>query len=70
MLRMPRTARRTNNKSAIDEFKSTTPQDALIKKQQLSYFGHIMQNSFEKSINVGNGWRHKKERQTTSTLDR
>ena len=40
------------NKSVIDEIKPTNPLEALIKKQQLSYFGHIMrsENSLEKSM--------------------
>ena len=49
LLRIPCTARRTN-KSVIEEIKATNPLEALIKKQQLSYFGHIMrrENSLEK----------------------
>ena len=56
LLRIPWTARRTN-KSVIEEIKATTPLEALIKKQQLSYFGHIMrrENSLEKSIMLGMG---------------
>ena len=56
MLRMPWTARRTN-KSVNEKIKATHPQEALIKKQQLSYFGHIVrrENSFEKSIILGMG---------------
>ena len=51
LLRIPWTARRTN-KSVIEEIKATNPLETLIKKQQLSYFGHIMrrENSLEKSI--------------------
>ena len=41
LLRIPWTARRTN-KSVIEEIKATNPLETLIKKQQLSYFGHIM----------------------------
>ena len=68
LLRIPWTARRTN-KSAIDEIK-TTSGEALIKKQQLSYFGHIMrsENSLEKSMMLGMG--SKEKRQTTSTMAR
>ena len=40
LLRIPWTARR-NNKLVIEEIKPTHPLEALIKKQQLSYFGHI-----------------------------
>ena len=56
LLRIPWTARRTN-KSVIEEIKVTNPLEALIKKQQLSYFGHIMrrENSLEKSIMLGMG---------------
>ena len=56
LLRIPWTARRTN-KSVIDEIKTTNPLEALIKKQQLSYFGHIMrsENSLEKSMMLGMG---------------
>ena len=56
LLRIPWTARRTN-KSVIEEIKATNPLEALIKKQQLSYFGHIMrrENSLEKSIMLGMG---------------
>ena len=54
LLRIPWTARRTN-KSVIYEIKTTNPLEALIKKQQLSYFGHIMrsENSLEKSMMLG-----------------
>ena len=41
LLRIPWTARRMT-KSAIEEIKSTNPLEALIKKQQLSYFVHFM----------------------------
>ena len=56
LLRIPWTARRTN-KSVIEEIKATNPLEALIKKQQPSYFGHIMrrENSLEKSIMFGMG---------------
>ena len=56
LLRIPWTARRTN-KSVIEEIKATNPLETLIKKQQLSYFGHIMrrENSLEKSIMLGMG---------------
>ena len=56
LLRIPWTARRTN-KSVIEEIKATNPLEALIKKQQLSYFGHIIrrENSLEKSIMLGMG---------------
>ena len=56
LLRIPWTARITN-KSVIDEIKTTNPLEALIKKQQLSYFGHIMRSekSLEKSMMLGMG---------------
>ena len=56
LLRIPWTARRTN-KSVIEEIKAINPLETLIKKQQLSYFGHIMrrENSLEKSIMLGMG---------------
>ena len=56
LLRIPWTARSTN-KSVTEENKATNPLEALIKKQQLSYFGHIMrrENSLEKSIMLGMG---------------
>ena len=56
LLRIPWTARRTN-KSVIEEIKPTNPLEAQIKKQQLSYFGHIMrsENSLEKSMMLGMG---------------
>ena len=60
LLRIPRTARRIKE-SVIEEIKATNPLEALIKKQQLSYFGHIMrrENSLEKSImlEMGGGTR-------------
>ena len=61
LLRIPWTARRTNN-SVIEEIKATNPLETLIKKQQLSYFGHIMrrENSLEKSIMLGMGGRTRK----------
>ena len=48
------TARRS---LVMEDIKLTIPLEALIKKQQLSYFGHIMQreNSLEKSIMLGMG---------------
>ena len=41
----------------IEEIKDTNPLEALIKKQQLSDFGHIMriENSLEKSMMLGMG---------------
>ena len=53
---LPWTARRTNQ-SVIEEIKPTNPLEAQIKKQQLSYFGHIMrsENSLEKSMMLGMG---------------
>ena len=56
LLRIPWTARRTN-KSVIEEIKATNSLEALIKKQQLSYFGHIMrrEKSLEKWIMFGMG---------------
>ena len=41
----------------LKEIKPTNPLEALIKKQQLSYFGHIMrsENSLEKSMMLGMG---------------
>ena len=58
LLRIPWTARRTH-KSEIDEIKTTNQLEALIKKPQLSYFGHIMrsENSSEMSIMLGMGGR-------------
>ena len=62
LLRIPWTARRTN-KSVIEEIKAANPQEALIKKQQLSYFGHIMrsENSLEKSMLLGMGGVQERE---------
>ena len=56
LLRIPWTARRTN-KSVIEEIKASNPLETLKKKQQLSYFGHIVrrENSLEKSIMLGMG---------------
>ena len=56
LLRIPWTARRTN-KPVTESIKATNPLETLIKKQQLSYFGHIMgrENSLEKSIMLGMG---------------
>ena len=56
LLQIPWSARITN-KSVIEELKATHPLEALIKKQKLSYFGHIMrrENSLEKSIMLGMG---------------
>ena len=71
LLRIPWTARRTN-KSVIEEIKATIPLATLIKKQQLSYFGHIMrrENSLEKSIMLGIGGGTRKRGRPTSTLAR
>ena len=62
LLRIPWTARRTN-KSVIEEIKATNSLEALIKKQQLSYFGHIMrrENSLEKSMKLGMGGGARRE---------
>ena len=68
LLRIPSTARRIT-KSAIEEIKSTNPLEALIKKQQLSYFVISCEKN-KKNHYVVNEWRYKKERQTTSTLAR
>ena len=55
LLRIPWTARRTN-KSVIEEIKVTNPLEALTKKQQMSYFGHMRrENSLERSIMLGMG---------------
>ena len=56
LLRILSTARRTN-KSVIEEIKATNSLEALVKKKQLSYFGHTMrkENSWEKSIMLGMG---------------
>ena len=56
LLKIPWTARRTYN-SVIEEIKVTNPLEALIKKQQLAYFGYIMrrENSLEKSMMLGMG---------------
>ena len=56
MLSIPWTARRTNT-SVIEEIKATNLLEALIKKQQLSCFGHIMrsENSLEKTMMLGMG---------------
>ena len=71
LLRIPWTARRTN-KSVIEEIKVTNPLEALIKKQHLSYIrtNHAKRKQFGKFNYAGNGWRYKKERQTTSTQAR
>ena len=53
MLRMPRTARRTN-KSVNEEIKATNPQEALIKNQQLMTY-HAKRKMFGKVDNLGMG---------------
>ena len=72
LLRIPWTARITN-KSVIEEIKATNdPLEALIKKQQLSYFGHIMrsENSWEKSMKLGmGGGARKRDRPRALWLD-
>ena len=71
LLRIPWTARRTN-KSVIEEIKATNPLESLIKKQQLSYFGHIMrkENSLGKSIMLGmSGVTRKRGRPRARWLD-
>ena len=62
LLRIPWTAIRTN-KSVIEEIKATNTLEALIKKQQLSYVGHIMrsENSLEKSMKLGMGGGARRE---------
>ena len=59
---MPKETARRTNKSVIGEIKATNPLETLIKKQQLSYFGHIMrrENSLEKSIMLGMGGSSRK----------
>ena len=71
LLRIPWTARRTN-KSVIEEIKATNPLEALIKEQQLSYFGHIMrsENCLEKSMMLGmGGGARKRDRPRARWLD-
>ena len=56
MLRVPWTARRTN-KSILEEVKPEFPLQALIIRQKLRYFGHVMRtvdDSMEKTIMLGN----------------
>ena len=56
LLRIPWNARRTNI-LVIEEIKAAHPLEPLIKKQQLSYFGHIMrrENSLENASMLGMG---------------
>ena len=63
LLRIPWTARRTS-KSVIEEIKATNPLEILIKKLQLSYFGHIMRIVWKSQL----CWEWVAVRQTTSTL--
>ena len=72
LLRIPWTVRRTN-KSVIEEIKVTNPLESLIKKQLATVLFrtyHAKRKQFGKVNYAGNGWRYKKERQTTSTLAR
>ena len=71
LLRIPWTARRTN-KSVIEEIIPTNPIEALINKQQLSYFEYIMrrENSLKKSIMLGiGGGTRERGRPRTRWLD-
>ena len=66
LLRIPWTARRTN-KSVIEEIKVTNPLEAATV---IFRTYHAKRKQFGKVNYAGNGWRYKKERQTTSTLAR
>jgi hypothetical protein len=55
LLRVPWTEKRTN-RSILDEVKPEMPLQAIVLKQKLSYFGHVMRkDSLEKSVMLGMG---------------
>ena len=54
---------KTNIKSVIEEIKATNPIEALIMKQQLSYFGHIMRRKIVWKIRLCWEWVAVQERE-------
>src|SRR5437868_1494026 len=56
LLRLPWTAKRTNH-SILDEIKPKKSLEAMVVKQKLTYFGHVMRTMkpLEKSIMIGEG---------------
>ena len=60
MLRIPWTDRRTN-KSILEEIKPSYSLEALVVKQRLSYFGHIIRSKgMERDIMLGKAWGRKR----------
>ena len=71
LLRVPRTARRTNQ-SILKEISPGCSLEGLILKLKLQYFGHLMQrvDSLEKTLMLGGiGGRRRRGRQRMRWLD-
>ena len=70
-LKVPWTAKRTN-RFVLDELKPDCSLEALMLKQKLSYFGHVMrvERSMEKTIKLGKvGGSRRRGRQQTRWMD-
>ena len=71
LLRVPRTARRSNQ-SILEEISHGIPLEGMMLKLKLQYFGHLMQrvDSLEKTVMVGGiGVRRKRGQQRMRWLD-
>ena len=71
LLRVPRTARRSNQ-SILKEISPGISLEGLMLKLKLQYFGHLMRrvDSLEKTLTLGGiGGRKRKGRQRTRWLD-
>ena len=71
LLKVPWTAKRTNQ-SILDEVRPECSLEALMLKQKLSYFGHVMraERSLEKTIMLGKvGGSRRRGRQRTRWMD-
>ena len=69
LLRVPWTVRRSNQ-SILKEFSPGCSLDGLMLKLKLQYFGHLMRDSFEKTVMLGGiGGRRRKGRQRMRWLD-
>ena len=71
LLRVPRTARRSNQ-SILKEISPGISLEGMMLKLKLQYFGHVMQrvDSFEKTLMLGGiGGRRRRGRQRMRWLD-
>ena len=69
LLRVPRTARRSNQ-SIRKETSPGCSLEGLMPKLKLQYFGHLMRrtDSFGKGLNAGKNWRQEEKRMTEDEM--